>query len=250
MESDPQIFTSLMHNMGVPRSFKFVDIWSLESDQLDNIRIGIQNPIEALILVLPDCPAYAEQKIEHVAPKGDVLWLQQTINNACGLYAILHCICNSLGTEQVGRKLAFPPNGTWYQLKVIEPGSFFDRFMKQNPTDRARYLQNSSELDSIYHSAALNGSSEPPDAEVEMDHHYICLVRPFGSLYELDGDRIGPKYRGDMEVDEDILSEKALEILKMYMNSCPEGGFSLLALLNSSMCELLSFSYIPTLEPS
>ncbi|KAJ5338901.1 hypothetical protein N7452_005629 [Penicillium brevicompactum] len=190
--------------MRVPRSIRFVDIWSLESDQLDSIRIGIQDPIEPLILVLPDCPTYAEQKHEHVAPKGDVPWLQQTINNACGLYAILHCICNALGAEQV------------------EPGSFFDRFMKQNPADRARYLQNSSELDQIYHSAALNGSSEPPVAEAEMEHHYICLARRYGCLYELDGDRIGPIYRGDMEVDEDILSEQALDILKMYMISAPK----------------------------
>ena len=223
LESDPQIFTSLMHNMGVPRSFQFVDI-----GLLNQINFGIQNPIEALILILPDCPAYAEQKVEQIGPKGDILWLQQTINNACGLYAILHCICNALDTEQFGRKLAFAPSVTWYQLKVIDPGSFLDRFMKQNPTKRARYLQNSSELDSIYHIAALNGSSEPPAAEAEMDHHYICLVRRFGCLCELDGDRIGPIYRGDMEVDEDILSEKALDILKMYMDSCHEGGFSLL----------------------
>lgn len=113
LESDPQIFTSLMHNMGAPKYFKFIDIWSLEPDQLGNIRFGIQNPVEALILILPDCPAYAEQRIEHGISKESILWLKQTINNACGLYAILHCVCNTLGTEEIGRISCFTPCGIY-----------------------------------------------------------------------------------------------------------------------------------------
>lgn len=110
LESDPQIFTSLIHNMGVPKSFKFIDIWSLEADQLHDIRFEIQSPVEALILILPDCPAYSEQRIEHSVPEGDILWLKQTINNACGLYAILHCVCNTLDKE-IGRTFCFTPRG-------------------------------------------------------------------------------------------------------------------------------------------
>lgn len=106
--------------------------------------------------------------------------------------------------------------------------------MKEKPADRANYLQNSPELDLIYRNAALSGSSEPPAADTEIDHHYICLVRRLGCLYELDGDRTGPIYRGNVEDDEDILSERGFNTLKMYMNSCPEGSFSLLALVNSS----------------
>lgn len=112
LESDPEIFTNLMHNMGVPRIFKFIDIWSLEADQLDKIRFDIHNPVEALILILPDCPAYAEQRIEHTVPKEGMLWLKQTINNACGLYAILHCVCNTLDTKGIGRTLCSTPRRT------------------------------------------------------------------------------------------------------------------------------------------
>ncbi|CAG8385331.1 unnamed protein product [Penicillium salamii] len=215
LESDPQIFTSLMHNLGVPQSYKFIDIWSLEADELDNLRSSIQNRIEALILILPDCPAYAEQRIEQI-PKEGMIWLKQTINNACGLYAILHCICNILDTEEIG--------------------SFVDHLLKEIliSADPANYMQNSPELDSIYRNAALSGSSEPPAAEDEVDHHYICLVKCEGCLFELDGDRTGPMYRGSVKDDEDALSELGCNVLKMYMNSCPEGGFSLLALVNYS----------------
>lgn len=94
LESDPEIFTRLMHDIGVNPSLKFVDVWSLDQD-------GIQclpRPVQALILVIPDCPAYEEQRVKHRSSKSDgdeeVVWLKQTINNACGLYAILHCACN------------------------------------------------------------------------------------------------------------------------------------------------------------
>jgi hypothetical protein len=90
LESDPQIFTSLMHNLGVTKSFEFIDIWFLDAEQLDNIRLEIQSSIEALILILPDCPADAEQTIENSICEGDILWLKQTVNNACGLYASSH----------------------------------------------------------------------------------------------------------------------------------------------------------------
>lgn len=106
--------------------------------------------------------------------------------------------------------------------------------MKQTAPSRAQYLQNSPVLDSVYLEAALSGSSKPPAADTEIDYHYICLVRRSNHLYELDGDRMGPIYRCHLEGDEDILSEKGCNILRMYMNSCPEGNFSLLALVNSS----------------
>jgi ubiquitin carboxyl-terminal hydrolase L3 len=104
--------------------------------------------------------------------------------------------------------------------------------MKEIPGDRAQYLRNSPELDTLYRKAALCGSSEPPAAESEMGYHYICLMRRSGCLYELDGDRTGPIYRCNLEDDEDALSEKGCNILKMYMDSYPAGSFSLLALRN------------------
>lgn len=94
LESDPEIFTELMHGLGVSRSLSFTDVWSLEDDTL----AVIPRPVLALILVLPPCPAYKDQMTEGQTPRkasdGDVVWFAQTINNACGLYAILHAVCN------------------------------------------------------------------------------------------------------------------------------------------------------------
>ncbi|QSS62298.1 hypothetical protein I7I51_04475 [Histoplasma capsulatum] len=94
LESDPEIFTELMHDLGVSSSLKFVDVCSLEEEEL----CLVQRPVLALILILPSCPAYEHRTIEGqiIANRAEeeVVWLKQTINNACGLYAILHAVCN------------------------------------------------------------------------------------------------------------------------------------------------------------
>jgi ubiquitin carboxyl-terminal hydrolase L3 len=109
-----------------------------------------------------------------------------------------------------------------------------DLFMKESKANRTSYLLNSSELENIYHKAALSGSTEPPAAEDDLDYHYLCLVRHSGCLYELDGDRTGPISRYKLADDEDVLSEKGCNILKMYMDSCAGGSSSLLALVRST----------------
>jgi ubiquitin carboxyl-terminal hydrolase L3 len=104
LESDPEVFTNLIHDLGIPSSFKFIDILSLEADQLQNVRSENDNTIEALILAIPDCQAYTEQTVkDDLIPEGDIIWLKQTINNACGLYAILHCVCNMVDPKEFGK---------------------------------------------------------------------------------------------------------------------------------------------------
>lgn len=104
LESDPAIFTDLMHDMGVSPSLEFIDIWSLD----DSLVATVRRPVLALILILPPCPTYEkQQKDEREAltttyEDGELVWLKQTINNACGLYAILHSVCNIPGI--IGKK--------------------------------------------------------------------------------------------------------------------------------------------------
>lgn len=103
LESDPLVFTNLMRDLGVDGPFTFVDIWSIEADQLPAVRLETQQPINALILILPDCPAYTEKSVENTHVQDGVVWLRQTINNACGLYAILHCVCNMIAPQFISK---------------------------------------------------------------------------------------------------------------------------------------------------
>ena len=92
-------------------------------------------------------------------------------------------------------------------------------------------MENSKEIEDVYAEAAQAGSSEAPSAQDEVDHHYICLVKSSGDLYELDGDLGGPINRGHLTEDEDVIARPGLDVIRKYINSEREGKFCLLALV-------------------
>lgn len=59
----------------------------------------------------------------------------------------------------------------------------------------------------------------PESAEEEVDHHFVCLVKSHtdGHVYELDGDKPGPVDIGEMGEDDDLLCEKAVQVVRRYM---------------------------------
>lgn len=98
LESDPAIFTELSHLLGSPASLIFEDVLSLDEAE------RLPHPALALVLVLPTTAVYEKRKqhedaLYDVCPQADleedVVWFKQTINNACGLYALLHALANS-----------------------------------------------------------------------------------------------------------------------------------------------------------
>ncbi|TVY93674.1 Ubiquitin carboxyl-terminal hydrolase isozyme L3 [Lachnellula willkommii] len=108
------------------------------------------------------------------------------------------------------------------------------------PAPRADLLYNSQALESAHQSAATQGDSAAPGAEDNIDLHYVCFVKDGKSnLWELDGRRKGPLNRGELGVDEDVLSEKALELgVKKFLarEEAAGGGelrFSVIALAQS-----------------
>jgi ubiquitin carboxyl-terminal hydrolase L3 len=107
LESDPDIFTKLIQEFGI-RSLEFQDVLSLDlADLLPGGGLALPTPVYALILIFPTTEAYeadlkAAKRLAHSegthytghGPQEPVIWFEQTIHNACGLYAILHAISN------------------------------------------------------------------------------------------------------------------------------------------------------------
>ena len=96
LECNPDLFTQLIHSLGVTSNLVFQDVLSLDSDML----AFIPRPVLALILVFPTSELYEKEKANEESTRDDykgrgetedVTWFKQTINNACGLYGILHC---------------------------------------------------------------------------------------------------------------------------------------------------------------
>jgi ubiquitin carboxyl-terminal hydrolase L3 len=108
LESNPDLFTELIHRLGLSSDFGFHDVLSIDDPEL---LAFIPRPALALVLVFPTTATYdehtrdEEQSIEDYAKSGsqeEVMWYKQTINNACGLYGILHAVSNGDAKDYVG----------------------------------------------------------------------------------------------------------------------------------------------------
>ncbi|KAA8623474.1 ubiquitin carboxyl-terminal hydrolase isozyme L1 [Pyrenophora tritici-repentis] len=227
LESNPELFTELLHRLGFSKAFSFHDVLSIDDPEL---LAFIPRPALALVLVFPTTTTYEKHKkdeeetMEDYAKSGlqeEVIWYKQTINNACGLYGILHAVSNG-----DARDFAVQGSHLHHLLEKCEP---------LGPFDRANVLENDTELESAYREVATQGSSQvPANAEDEVDFHYVCFVKSNenGHLYELDGDRKGPKDRGPLEPDEDVLSDGGRKVIKEFIEreQGQNTNFSLLAL--------------------
>jgi ubiquitin carboxyl-terminal hydrolase L3 len=106
LESNPEVFTELIHKLGLPDSLCFQDVLSLDDAEL---LAFIPRPAYALVLVFPTKDGF-EKKVDEEKTKlkdcevpepNDVVFFKQTINNACGLYAILHAACNGEARKMI-----------------------------------------------------------------------------------------------------------------------------------------------------
>src|SRR5436853_7305224 len=100
----------------------------------------------------------------------------------------------------------------------LEPNTDLAKLIKDAiplaPTERADLLYNSQALEHAHQDAASQGQSSTPSAEENVDLHYVCFVKDpkTNHLWELDGRRTGPLDRGALDPDDDVLSEKALNL--------------------------------------
>ena len=105
LESNPDVFNGLISLLGASKSLAFEDVLSLDEQDL------LPHPTLALILVFPTTSSYEARKAVEDAERAeyrntvddnDILWFKQTINNACGLYGILHALTNGEARDMIG----------------------------------------------------------------------------------------------------------------------------------------------------
>ncbi|KAH8721572.1 ubiquitin carboxyl-terminal hydrolase, family 1 [Phaeosphaeriaceae sp. PMI808] len=227
LESNPEVFTELIHKLGVSESLEFQDVLSLDDPEVLGF---LPQPVYALCLVFPTTEEYDERVLEedaveeqHEAGNEDrnVVFYKQTINNACGLYAILHAVCNGEA-----------------RTKLISD-SILDKLLRTaalpDVDQLTRALESDSGLEQAYAEVAMKGDTEAPEsAEDEVDYHYICFVKSHenGHLYQLDGVRTRPIDIGALAADEGVLSDKCLDVIRSMMaNADGNVNFSLMALV-------------------
>jgi ubiquitin carboxyl-terminal hydrolase L3 len=223
--------THLATELGLPPSLAFYDVYSLDEPSLLAL---IPRPAHALLVTIPMTPTWNEvRKSEDGSrenyggsgPQEPVIWFKQTIRHACGLIGLLHSVLNGPAAEMITQE------------------SELHRLLKEaiplKMMDRAKLLEDSDVLESAHHAAAVTGDTEAPDldASERLGNHFVAFVKgKDGHLWELEGNRKGPLDRGLLGENEDVLSEKALELgIKRHVKLEEEAGgkelrFSCLAL--------------------
>lgn len=107
LENSPGVMTSLIQNLGVNQTLEFQDVFSVDEPDLLAI---VPRPTHALMLIFPISDRYEKVRKEVDAvetpytgsgPDEPVMWYKQTINNACGLIALLHVASNGAVREHV-----------------------------------------------------------------------------------------------------------------------------------------------------
>jgi len=205
LENNPEVMTALVQKLGLSPTLAFHDVWSIDDPEMLSF---VPRPANALLLVFPISKSYETFRMEEDADKevyegkgeGEpVIWYKQTIRNACGLIGILHAVSN--GSSRV----------------FIESDSDLQKLVKDatplGPNERADLLYNSQALESAHQSAASQGQSHAPGATDDIDLHFVCFVKDEKNhLWEMDGRRKGPIDRGQLTAEEDVLSEKALDL--------------------------------------
>ncbi|KAF1942998.1 cysteine proteinase [Clathrospora elynae] len=232
LENNPEVMSSLVHNLGLSTEVVFHDVFSIDDPDLLGF---VPRPAHALILVFPVNKTYETFRVqedknkaeyEGHGPDEEVVWYKQTIGNACGLIGLLHAVSN--GTARAH----------------IQPDSNLAKLLSDaiplKPVERADLLYESQALETAHQDAASGGDSAAPAANDDVDLHYVCFVKSDKNhLWELDGRRKGPLDRGELSPDDDVLSEKALDLgVRSFLKRETEAGggdlrFSLIALAES-----------------
>ena len=205
LENNPEVFTELVHRLGVSPELGFYDVYSIDEPELLSF---IPRPVHALIFISPaevvsrvrQTDGTKELTYDGSGEHEPVIWFKQTIGHACGLYALIHSVGNGSAKQ------------------YIKPESTLDKLLKEatplKPVPRADVLYNSRDLEKAHMSVAFKGDSVAPMAEEPNGYHFISFVKGHdGHLYELEGGwGQGPLDRGALNEDEDCLSERALEM--------------------------------------
>ena len=138
----------------------------------------------------------------------DVVFIKQTIPNACGTIALLHALTNNSQIVQENSDLVFD-------------------LIKLKESDRSQFLEESKTLKEIHKSFATQGQTN--GEALESDLHFVCFIEKNGKLYELDGRRSGPKEV--CQIQNSLLHDACMNIKQIMSQDPNELNFTTLALV-------------------
>lgn len=169
LENNPQVFTDLIHRLGLDPDLTFYDVWSVDEPALLN---HIPRPVHALIFIAPadvyhrvraNDPGSKKLTYDGSGPNEPVIWFKQTMGHTCGLMALIHSVCN--GTAR----------------QFVKPGSLLDKLLQEciplKPLPRAKVLYDSQALEDAHMASAAVGDTAPPSSAEPNGYATTCTPR-------------------------------------------------------------------------
>ncbi|ORZ32977.1 hypothetical protein BCR44DRAFT_35099, partial [Catenaria anguillulae PL171] len=235
LEANPEVLNAFTAKLGVI-GYSWVDVYGLDPELLAMVPSGAI----AIVLLFPVTPKYEEYRAqEHArlfaststpatpAAAAAGMYIPQTIGNACGTMAVLHAVLNN--THKPGVLM----HGSLLHTLHTDLGAL------AVPADRAAYLDKGKGhmlVGEAHGEVAVMGQSATPDAEDDVDLHFVAFVAKGDdeAVVEFDGRKAGPvvhEAKGLRPVSEHLL-DNVVHVVKEFMARDPENiQFTLMALV-------------------
>ncbi|WWC59225.1 uncharacterized protein I303_101775 [Kwoniella dejecticola CBS 10117] len=233
-ESDPQVFTQLLKDLGV-KGLQVDDLYSLDEATLSTLK-----PIHALIFLFkyvePSASDAEGSSGVEVDPLDNGVWFaNQVINNSCGTVAALNAVMN------------IPAQASQYTDESIELGEELGNLREfgagMESLDLGHLISSSPHIREVHNSFSKSSpfSMDPsafPDREKEDAYHFIAYLPINGILYELDGLRRNPIMHAPIEGSDWL--DTARETVEGRIGTYPPGSlmFNLLAVRSAPLPRL------------
>ncbi|KAK7056176.1 ubiquitinyl hydrolase 1 [Paramarasmius palmivorus] len=218
LECNPEVLNSWANRAGlVSTESQFTDIYGFDEELL----AMVPRPVKAILLLFPISDALEAKRREEDEKINDqqldnVLWIKQTISNACGTIGLLHALANS--------NVSFTPESPLAQ--------FVQACKAKTPQERAEFLEATPLFANIHADAASTGQSAVP-TDLDTDLHFTCFVEininDEPHIVEFDGRRAGPFDRGACPTG-DFLKDVASLVREVYVAQSSSIQFSMVSL--------------------
>lgn len=188
LESNPQVFTDYLHQIGMSHNYEIGEVFGFDEDLL----AFLPQPIYGIIVAFER--AVPKDRTNRTSENGvtvDFFMKQSgTLDNACGIIACIHSIFNNISLCN----------------DIVIADSVLHKFQKtaqtQSPAERCIALEKDDDFRTYHKTFAMKGQSQTIVSnkdDQKVKHHFVAFVIRDGYLFELDGTRNGPHIIGQCE---------------------------------------------------